>query len=152
VPEPKPPTKMKTSELLNHASDLLSVSGSRPDLVTALRDRADQLDSCNAKTVIEDGVITVEGLKNALLKRLPMQVDVVTCACGSRDTAPLMLVSLAPSSKPCPECGSLILLQCQACELFLCAGCVEARAKSYRESKGVDTISQELVTPVGQGN
>ena len=87
--------------------------------------------------------VVVDDLQASVDSRLPMKIDSVTCQCQAGNTS--MHVFLAPTSKPCPKCGSLILLRCPACEKLMCAGCLEEHAKKYRREHEVDTITDFLL-------
>ena len=92
------------------------------------------------------GLLSVEGMKETMEKRMPLIVDGLVCACKGHDNQ-LFVLGITMTNNPCPNCNSHIIGRCQACARWLCIGCLEKATLDYRKEKGFNTVGEDVNVP-----
>jgi len=87
-------------------------------------------------TSLAKGKVSVAANTKALSERMPMSLDGLACRCGGQ----IFRLGLAPTSKPCKNCGTHLLHQCAVCDRWFCTACLAGAVVEHRKKVGEENL------------
>jgi len=87
-------------------------------------------------TTLGKGKLYITTDHQAMAERIPMSIDGLACRCGGQT----FRLGLAPTSKPCKNCGTHLVHQCARCDSWFCTTCLVRSIVEHRNKVGEDNL------------